>query len=140
MRDINQGAAQLDLTRLDGNGRRRWSRRIPTVRRPCRVTARNLGDGVAVGQVPLDLSLGGCALAWKSMPPARGTQCMVEFQLPVATVLLSATVQGNRIFTSRPVLAKTLAHRAVFWPNKLSAASAPSDCSSCASWGAFADG
>jgi c-di-GMP-binding flagellar brake protein YcgR len=92
MRDINQGAAQLDLTRLDGNGRRRWSRRIPTVRRPCRVTARNLGDGVAVGQVPLDLSLGGCALAWKSMPPARGTQCMVEFQLPVATVLLSATV------------------------------------------------
>jgi hypothetical protein len=28
--------------------------------------------------------------------------------------------QGNRIFTSRPVLAKTLAHRAVFWSNKRS--------------------
>jgi NAD(P)-dependent dehydrogenase (short-subunit alcohol dehydrogenase family) len=35
----------------------------------------------------------------------------------------SVVEQGNRIFTSRPVLAKTLAHRAVFWSNKLSAVS-----------------
>jgi len=76
--------------RLAGDGKRTWTRLRPTSRRPCRLTCRGLGPDVEPRQVPVDLSLGGCAVAWKGSPPLRGASGTVELDLPDTTVLLRA--------------------------------------------------
>ena len=83
--------ARTTLTqRLAGEGKRTWTRLRPTSRRPCRLTCRGLGPDVEPRQVPIDLSLGGCAVAWTGTPPLRGASGTVELELPDTTVLLRA--------------------------------------------------
>ena len=81
---------------LVGAGKRSWTRLRPTSQRPCRLTCRGLGPDVAPRQVPIDLSLGGCAVAWSGTAPRLGTSGTVELELPDTTVLLRAVAVHAR--------------------------------------------
>lgn len=81
---------------LVGEGKRSWTRLRPTSQRPCRLTCRGLGPEVAPRQVPIDMSLGGCAVAWSGSAPATGTSGTVELELPDTTVLLRAVAVHAR--------------------------------------------
>lgn len=89
---VETGPAGSDDSAARGIEQRAWARHRPTGAHPCRVTVRGLGPGVAVGQVPRDVSLGGCQLVWERLPPAPGVRCTAEVLVPGAVLLLDAVV------------------------------------------------